>query len=118
MKTVTLSDGSKVTLKDKFTRKMARAFAAVAYKSVVYEPDDLTGEMQMTRKIPKNDLDAGYEAVIGLLVEKIEKGGSEAPFTQQWLDDLVPKDYDLLESEAVAIKVGKADGEKKGGRAG
>ncbi|MGE0536637.1 MAG: hypothetical protein AB7O68_16825 [Pirellulales bacterium] len=118
MRTLTLSDGSKVTLKDKYTHKMAKAFAAFAYRSVVYEPDDL-GEMQVTRKVPKNDIDAAYEAVIALLVERVEKAGAEQPFSQAWLDELPPQDYDLLEAEAIAIKGEKNGGaEKKGGRSG
>lgn len=118
MKTVTLSDGTKVNLKDKYTHKMAKVFASVAYKSIVYQPDDANPDkMTVTRSIPKNDLDDAYEAIIALMVDSIDKQGVAVPFSQIWLDDLPPKDYDALEAAAIEIKCGTGDdGEKKGRR--
>jgi len=103
-KLLTLSDGTKVHLREKFTHKMHRELFAALNKGVVWKQNLDSGEYE--KELPAVNIEMQYEAVFPLLVERIETGGKEIAYTTDWLDDLLQADYRLLEEAAQEVRTG------------
>jgi len=64
-------------------------------------------------EVPANNFDLAWDAVLPLMVERVEKDGTGSPYTDAWRDDLDPGDSDKLEGAILEIKLPpKAAGEK------
>lgn len=88
---ITLSDGTTVTLSERFTHKINRAFLTSLNP-------DLQGKVDVRGVIEAT------EAALPLLIERIERDGAEIPFSREWLDDLLAEDYDALQAAVIEIK--------------
>ena len=104
MPTITLSDSTKVYIRDKFTHKMHKVIFAALNKGVVWKQDLESGEFQ--KELPAVNIEMQYEAVFEILIEKIEKDKKEVAYTTDWLDDLLQADYRLLEEAAQEVRTG------------
>jgi hypothetical protein len=115
MKTVTLSTKEVVTL-GPWKRKAAKVFHQTINKNVFYMQNIESGKIDQVKKIPVENYDAAYEAVMPILVDRIEKDGGTLPFSQGWLDDLEERDYDALEAAVSELKLSAREaGEKNPG---
>ena len=97
---IQLSDGSTVTLSERFTHRVNREFL------MALNPDK-DGSVNVRGVIEAT------EAVLPLLIEKIEAGSAEMPFSREWLDDLLAEDYDALQAAVIEIKNRGAEEGKK-----
>ena len=112
---VTLSSGEVVTLRA-WKRKADKAYTRALKQGVFYRRDAETGDLNVFEEVPANNFDTAWEAVLPLMIERIERDGSEIPFSQSWLDGLDPGDGEKLEAALLEIKVAaKAAGEKNTG---
>lgn len=113
-KIVSLSDSTKVHLRDRFTHKMHKELFAALNKGVVWKQSLESGDYE--KEMPALNIEMQYESVLPMLTEKIvTRDGKEVPYSQEWLDDLLQGDYRLLEEAATEIRLGPAltDGEGK-----
>lgn len=115
MPIVQLSTGEKVHIKDRFTHKMHRELFKALNRGVNWKQDAETGEF--TKELPAENIELQYEAVMPLVIEKIEKGGATVAFSPDWLDELDQPDYRRIEEAIAAVRVGPTaqseSGEKK-----
>lgn len=95
-KSVSLSTGEKVSLREKWTHKLQKIFNEKLFK----DEDKLRSQYIV----------AAYEAVLPLVIDKIEP---EKPYTQEWLDELPQDDYKLLVKAVDEIGVKNDEREKK-----
>lgn len=104
-KSITLSDSTKVHLREKFTHKMHKVLFTALNKGVVWKQDLDSGEFQ--KELPAINIELQYEAIFELLIEKItDKSGKEVAYSHEWLDDLSQADYRLLEEAAALVRFG------------
>lgn len=108
---VNLSNGHKVHLAEKWTHKAQRVFTLAMVKGAVEHDDPKTGE-RVLRFPPENSY-LCYDAVLPVVVTKIETADGEIGFSEKWLEDLEESDFDKLKK--AIDKMGKKDpeGEKK-----
>ena len=114
-KVVVLSSGAKVHFRTLFSHKMHREQVRALNEGVFWELNPDTGNYE--KKVPAENMDAQYEAVLPLVIEKIEQGGKDVECTTEWLDGLPQDDYFKLEVALLEIKNGPmtqdGSGEKK-----
>jgi hypothetical protein len=111
---LTLSTGEQVTLRDRFTHGMHKELFRAINKGVSWKMNTETGEYE--KEVPAENIEFQYEAVLPLMIEKIEKEGKQVPLSPEWVQELLEADYMLLEAAAAQIKIGKVveeDGKKK-----
>jgi hypothetical protein len=87
-KVIKLSTEEKVHLKEKWTHKLQKTFDAELFRD--------------SEKLRPENIVAAYEAVLPLVVERIEP---DRPYGQQWLDELPQDDYKLLVAAVDGISV-------------
>lgn len=115
MKTVTLSTKEIVHF-GPWKRKAARLFKQTLEKGVCYRQDMTTGQFDNVKEIPTENFDNAYEAVLPILVQRIEGAGGDVAYTQHWLDDLSEPDYQKLEGAVSELKLAsREEGEKNPG---
>jgi hypothetical protein len=110
---VTLPVSKQVVTLKPWKRKAGKLFYKTINKDVFYVQDLGTGQIEQVKKIPVENYDAAYEAVMPILIERIEQNGTEIPFSQAWLDDLEERDYDALEAEVSALKLSAREAGEK-----
>lgn len=109
---ITLSSKEVVTF-GPWKRKAAKVFAHALKQGVVFRRHIDTGDMETTEEIPVNNFSLAYEAVLPVLIERIDRNGESVPFTEVWRDDLEPRDYDALEAAVYQLKeAAKASADK------
>jgi len=111
--TIILSTGETLTLKDRFTHKMHKALFQAINKGVSWKQNIDTGDYE--KEVPAENIEFQYEALFPLIIDKIEKGGTPVPYSQEWLDELSQEDFRKIEQAAVTIRNGEiieAEGKK------
>lgn len=103
--TVTLSTGEVVTFRIRFTHGMQKALFRAVNKDVAWKMNAETGEYE--KEVPAENIELQYEAVLPLVIEKIEKDGKAVLFSAEWMDDLLQEDYRRLEEAVASIRIGK-----------
>ena len=109
---VTLSSGDTVHLRA-WKRKAEKAYNRALKEGLFYRRNPETGDLDQFEAVPANNFDLAWEAVLPLMVERIERGGAEVPYSEAWRDDLDPGDSEKIEAAILQLKVAaKAAGEK------
>lgn len=112
MKPVKLTSGETVHFKP-WKRKAQRLFKATLKEGVFLRRDLDTGKLSPVEEIPAGNFDRAYEAVLPIVIEKVERDGGEVPFSEAWLNELEGTDYDLLERAVYELKeAAKASADK------
>ena len=100
MKSIKLSTGDTVQLKERWTHGMEKAFDLALFKD--------------GGKATVKTAYEAYETVLPMLLEKIERGGATVEWSVGWLDDLPEPDYKLIVKTVDEISSLDKDKEKKG----
>lgn len=111
---ITLKSGEIVTFKEKFNHGLHKLLFKAINKDVYWEQNTTTGEYE--RRVPAENIEYQYEAVLPHLIEKIEKDDQTVECTATWIDNLDQDDWLKLEQAAINIKNGKTievEGKKK-----
>lgn len=101
-KSVKLSTGEVVTFKAYFNHKAERVYNTTLREGILSERME-DGTVRIAA-IPLDNFDKAWDACMQYTIESIELGGNTQSFTQNWLDNLHPKDHELLLSSAQTLK--------------
>lgn len=114
MATVTLSTGEIVTLRARFTRAVYKAFFRAQNKDVKWTQNLMSGDWE--KSVSPESIEFAFEAVMPLVIEKIELDGRTYQVSPDWIEDMLQEDYNAIERKFNELRfVRKEEGEKKEG---
>src|SRR4051812_1131433 len=112
-KLLTLSDGTEVHLKEKFTHKAEMAYSAARDKGTVDRETVEDGKIKAIRETPVVNYADAIEASLLVMIERVKKGDAESTPTTGWFNELEEGDYDALARAMLEIrKAGRERGKK------
>ena len=109
MKTLPLSTGHEVTLKDFCTRKIRKEINKAMFKDATFDADLKTSAIQIERVDSANDFE------VQVMIEKVTLGGANVEVNQDFIDNLPDRDFKILLAEVQKLtssEIPKEDGGK------